>query len=135
MLKLQTKNYKLKTSNGYIAISTVLVISLAVLVISTTVTMLSINEGQTSVAMMKGEGSLNLVEGCAEDALSKLRLNNSYAGGPITRPEGACSIIVTGTSTPWTITATTDATDYRKSLTIIVNKINNKLKISSWREN
>lgn len=129
---------KLETSGktpGYIAISTALIVSLVVLLASVTVTMLSINEGQSALSITKSEETLGFVEGCAEDALLKLRANNSYIGGSITRPEGTCTITVTGAASPWIVSATTTATDYKKSITVTVGKTGNKLNITSWREN
>lgn len=136
MINFKTyKPYYPPFRNGYVAISSVLIVSLVALVVSTTITMLSINEGQSAWAITKSEDTLNFVEGCAEDALAKLRSNNSYGGGTITRPEGTCSIVITGGSGPWTISATTTASDYKKTVTIIVAKIGNQLKVSSWTEN
>jgi hypothetical protein len=141
--KFQISNFKLNRpqhldysnqSKGFIAITTVLIISLVTLAIATTVAMLSINEAQSSLATSMGNDSLTLTEGCAEDALIKSWADNAYSGGSITRPEGSCTITVTKASNVWTITATSTATSYRKSVQITATRTSSSLTVSSWKE-
>lgn len=119
--------------NGFIAITTILIISAVVLGIATTVALVSIGEGQASLALTKGENTLQFVEGCAEDALLKIRNNGSYAGGTITRPEGTCSITIVAGS-PSTLTATTQDTKYNRTVEIKYTRSSSGIILSSWKE-
>src|SRR5258708_427526 len=94
-----------KQQNGFIAITAVLVIAAVALAIGTTVSLLSSGEGQSSLALFKGEDVLTFAEGCGEDALLKSRQNSSYAGGNITRPEGTCVVTVSKAGNVWTVTS------------------------------
>ncbi len=121
---------------GFIAISTILIISAVVLGIAVTVALVSIGEGQASLSLTKGEQTLHFVEGCAEDALLKIRSNASYANpGPatITRPEGTCSVSVTSGS-PNTLTVTTQDTKYKRSVVILYTRSSSGITLTSWKE-
>ena len=123
----------MKQQNGYIALMTVIIISAVVLGIATTISLLAIGEGQSALALSKGEDTLTFVEGCMEDALEKARNSNAYAGGTITRPEGTCNITVSKAGNVWTITVTQTATAYqRKIQTVVTRGVN--LIIASWKE-
>lgn len=122
--------------NGFIAISTILIISAVVLGIAVTVALSSIGEGQASLALTKGEQTLHFVEGCAEDALLKIRSNASYANpGPvtITRPEGTCSVSVSPGS-PNILTVTTEDTKYKRTIQIQYTRSSSGITMTSWKE-
>lgn len=123
----------MKYKKGFIAVTTILIISAVVLGIATTVALVSIGEGQASFALTKGEDSWHFIEGCAEDALLKIRANASYAGGTITRPEGTCSVtIVVGS--PNTATVTTQDTKYKRTVQIQYTRSATGVTMSSWKE-
>jgi len=124
----------MKKDSGFIAITSVLVISAVALAIAVTVSLLAISEGQSSLALFKGEDTVTFVEGCAEDALLKARQNSSYAGGNITRPEGTCIVTVFKVGNVWTVTSTTNVTTFKRSIQtiFIINGIN--IVLTSWKE-
>ncbi len=119
--------------NGFIAITTILIISAVTLGIATTVALTSIGEGQASFSLTKGEDSLQFVEGCAEDALLKIRSSGSYAGGTISRPEGTCDVTVVSGS-PNTLTVTTQDTKYKRTLEISYTRASTGITLTSWKE-
>ncbi len=107
------------SEGGYVTISIAIILTAVVLGIMVTVAQLGIGEGQVSLALSKGEDTLYFVEGCMEDALLKIRSNASYAGGTITRPEGTCSITVSTVGQTYTVTASTTATSYKRTVQAI----------------
>jgi len=132
------ENWKLEIENsrqgGYVAISIVLILTAVILGIMITVAQLGIGEGQTSLALSKGEDALNFVEGCTEDALLKIRSNSSYSGGTISRPQGTCSITVVTAGAIYTVTATTEATIYKRTIQTVVNRGLVSVTLTSWKE-
>lgn len=120
-------------NNGYIALVTILIVSAVALSLGTTVSLLAIGEGQSSLALYRGEDTLSFVEGCMEDALLKARNSDTYTGGTITRPEGTCSITVSKVSNTWTITATTISTTYKRTVQVVAVK-STLMTLTSWRE-
>lgn len=121
-------------NKGYIAFSTILIVSVVVLAIAVTSSLVSLGEAQSSFAQYNGESTLQFVEGCAEDALLKVRANAAYAGGSITRPEGTCTITITGAGNPKTLTATTTNTSYKRTVQIVYNRTGTGVTLVSWRE-
>lgn len=120
---------------GYIATLTVLIVMAVVIATATTVTYLSIGEAQSSFALFKGEDTLSFVEGCVEDALLKTREHSGYNGGTITRPEGTCSITVDSkVGDTWTITVTTQATNYKRTIRVVFDRLVPGISITSWKE-
>jgi len=118
---------------GFIAIVSILVISAAVLSIAMTVSMLSIGQTQSALSVSKGEDTLSFVEGCAEDALLKLRASATYSGGNITRPEGTCTVSVSSVGSIYTLNISTNSTTYNKTIEIVANR-GSSLAITSWKE-
>ena len=122
-----------KNPKGYIALVTVLIISAVVLATASTVSLLAVGEAQTSLALYKGEENLHFVEGCMEDALLKSWASSSYKGGNITRPEGTCIIGVIKKGSQWTITTTSTASAYNRTVQVVFNGTSGT-GMSSWRE-
>lgn len=124
-----------REKSGFIAITSVLIISAVVLAITISVSLLSIGQGQAGLAQTKGEDTLSFVEGCAEDALLKLRSNASYSGGNITIPEGTC--VVSNPQPPsgstYSFTVSTANTAYKRTVSITVNR-GSSLVITKWSE-
>ncbi len=128
------KNKYVKDSEGgYIALAVVLILTAVILSIMITVAQLGVGEGQASLALSKGEEALQFTEGCMEDALLKIYLNASYSGGIITHPEGTCSITVSQVGSTYTVTATSTATFYNRTVQAVVTR-SNSLNITSWKE-
>ena len=118
---------------GFIALTSVLVISVVVLSITLTIVYLSIGQGQSSLALSKGEDQLAFAEGCMEDALLKVRANSSYAGGSITRPEGTCAITVSQVGNVYTITSAGITTAYKRTIQAVATR-GSSIVITSWKE-
>lgn len=119
---------------GFIAMTTVLILSVVVVTIVTTVSLLSIGESQSAFALMKGEDALQFSEGCAEDALQRIRADESYAGGTFSRPEGMCVIGVSQEGNTWTITAYSDTADYMRNIQVVFERTVTGIVLTSWRE-
>lgn len=105
-----------------------------VLATASTVALLAIGQGQSGLALSKGEDTLNFVEGCSEDALLKSRGDFAYNGGAITRPKGTCSVSISKTATPWTMTVTTTNTQYKRTIEIKYTISQTGITLVSWKE-
>jgi hypothetical protein len=127
---MDTKNGK----RGYIALLAVIMIATAGLFLAVTASLAGISELQSSLSLTNGENTLNFVEGCAEDALQKVWASPSYLGGNITRPEGTCTVTVTTAGQVYTLTVSTSATDYSRTIQVVVNRGASAISIVSWKE-
>lgn len=121
-------------TKGYIALTTVLLVSAVALIVTVTVTLVSLNEGQSSLASSKGEERLSFVDGCTEDAILKIRNSASYAGGTTTTPDGNCTIVVSKVGTVYTVTASPADTTYVKKIQAVVTRGATTVTITSWQE-
>lgn len=121
--------------SGYIALMTVLIIMAVVVSTATTVSLLAIGETQSGFSLYKGESTLNLVEGCVEDAMLKIRSDSSYGGGTISRPEGACIVSANLDTHPnWEITVTNNDTTYKRQIRVRFTKNPTGITLTSWKE-
>ena len=105
-----------------------------VIAISTTVALLAVGEAESALTLTNGESTLSFVEGCTEDALLKARANTSYAGGNITRPEGTCTVTISKAGSIWTLTVSTTATVYVRTIQVVITQDGYGDTISSWSE-
>ena len=134
-MKIKNSILKIRRENkqGYIALTTVILLSAIIILITTATSLLAIGEAQSSFALFNGENTLTFVEGCMEDALLKSQASETYSGGTIARPEGTCTITVIKVGSVWTVTATTAATTYKRTIQAIVTR-STSLTITSWKE-
>lgn len=120
-------------NKGYVALSSVLVIAVIVLILGSTVALLSINTIQSSLASKKGAEVLDIVEGCAEDALLTLNETNNVPS-TITLPEGTCDVsIISQLGTDWLFTISATNEGYTKSIRIDASRTST-VTINSWTE-
>ncbi|HWY79469.1 MAG TPA: hypothetical protein VNW29_03865 [Candidatus Sulfotelmatobacter sp.] len=124
----------MQKQNGFIAISMVILLVALVIAISTTVALLAVGEAESALTLTNGESTLSFVEGCTEDALLKARANTSYAGGNITRPEGTCTVTISKAGSIWTLTVSTTATVYVRTIQVVITQDGYGDTISSWSE-
>lgn len=121
-------------NNGYIALSLVLTVIMVGLIATASLSFLSIGEAQTSLSHLKGEEAFWFVEGCAEDGLRLSFLRHYYAGGTITRPEGTCQLTIDKAGTTWTLTTSSGATAYNRSLRITFTRTAAGITLQKWEE-
>lgn len=119
---------------GFVATTTVLIISAVVVTVVTTAILLSVGEGQASLASYKGEENLANVEGCVDDVLQKVHDSASYNGTSIFRPEGTCTIsYALGGPTNWDITVTFSGTEYNRKIRVVFTR-GTSISVASWQE-
>lgn len=121
-------------NGGYVLMLAVLMIATAGLFIAITASLVGLGEAKSALSLTNGETNLDFVEGCAEDALVKAWASPIYAGGNITRPEGTCTVTVAKASPQWTVTVSTTATDYVRTIQIVFNRYSNSIGMVSWKE-
>jgi hypothetical protein len=120
------------SQSGYIALASVLVITVVVLVISTSVSLLSINDLQTSLGSKQSRETLDLVEGCTEEALLYLNLNNSLPD-TVTLPGITCDVTLNSqTGIDWTFTVSLTNRTYTRSVQVTANR-SNTIEVTSWQ--
>lgn len=130
-------SFNLKTNNsksGYIALVSVLIISAVIVVIAISVALLSISEGQLSLAEVKSQTSLDFVDACAEDVLLRINNDETYSGGTLSLPQGDCTVVVNSAGTDFTVTVEGTLDGYRKKVELKFTRVPPNLNLTSWVE-
>ena len=126
--------------SGYIALTSMLLISAIIVMAVIGVTYSSIGEANSGLALVKGEENLQLIEGCSEDALLKIRSNSGFGqptGTPVTisRPQGSCAVTVNSiVGLVWTVTVTSTTTTYKRSIQLVFTRNPTGISLTSWKE-
>lgn len=132
------KNKKNTQANqGFIAFTSLLVISAVTLAIAVSISLLGISEANTSLGFKKGQETLKIAEGCAEEALLRLRDSASYTGGSLNVGNGSCIMSISGTDPNFTIDVTATITgppQYIKKVQVTTKRAGNSINIVSWQE-
>ncbi|OGH11265.1 MAG: hypothetical protein A2857_06595 [Candidatus Levybacteria bacterium RIFCSPHIGHO2_01_FULL_36_15] len=128
-----------KSKNGYIALISILIISTVTSAIALSLSLLGINEAKNSLGLKKGYETLKIAEGCAEEALYRLKNNQTYSGtiAPLNVGNGSCTITISGANPTYTILINAvlpEKPSYAKSLRLTVVAVGKDINITSWQE-
>lgn len=137
--RVVVNNMQDKSNIGFVALTTVLVVSAVVLFVTISISLLGVDEARSSLDYKKGQETLLIAEGCAEEALIRLRSDSSYVGTAtaLTVGNGNCTIVVTGTLPDKNITIQAEIPGqpiYRKRLSVDVKVAAGSVNIVSWSE-
>lgn len=113
---------------------TVVIVSSAVLIMAYSASLLGLGELEMNYNQQKGSRVFSLADGCAEEAMRRVRLNINYAGGTLNLRGGSCIISVTPSGADRTINISATEGEYYQSLEIIISLSGNIITINSWQE-
>ena len=123
--------------NGYIAFTSILVISIVALMISTSISLLGIGESKSALDYKKGQETLVIAESCAEEALLRLRNDDTYLGGSLNLGGGSCTINIENVDDNFTIDIQAEIAgppNYVKRIQVEAVRAGNSMNIISWAE-
>lgn len=139
-LRLQSKNKKLTTENGFVAFTTILVVSIVTLGVAVSISLLGVGEARNSLDFKRGHETLKIAEACVEEGLLRLRNEDTYTGTgatPLPVGNGSCTISVSGVGSDRTIdvVGNHNATPtFSKGIQVTVKRTGNSINIVSWQE-
>ena len=113
------QNYiKLKAKNqaGFMALVTILVITTVALILATSASILGIGELQMGFNNKQSIESLAVADACLDEALIRLRRDNSYSSGSLNVGDNSCTITVAPSGNLRTITVESDVNDVVKKI-------------------
>lgn len=123
--------------SGLMAISSLLIISAVALAIAVSISLIGIGEAQNSLTYKKGAEVLKIAEGCAEEALLRLRDDVNYSGGSLQLGAGSCTISITDTGSDRTIDVTgtiAGPPQFMRSLQLTVKRTGQSIRVLTWQE-
>lgn len=132
------KAFKQQLAHGNKGIATLLIIviiSAATLIMAYSASLLGLGELEMGYTSQKGAETLSVADGCAEEALRRLRLNPSYSGGNLQLGNGSCIITIatSGNISTTTVTANIDS-EYYKKIEVVADLNESPMAITSWQE-
>jgi predicted dinucleotide-utilizing enzyme len=136
-LKMRKNYYKTRKQSGAAAIITVVIIGAVSLVIAKSLAMMSLGGINRLQITEKSEQVMSLADGCAEEALRRLQIDNNYEAGHVlvTIDNGTCDISVDSDINVHEISVSASTGEYYKNIKLIANiKENNSIEILSWEE-
>lgn len=131
-----TKRLKCRRQSGVAALLVIVILSAAVLVIAQSAAFIGIGELSHGYIDKTGSEARALAEGCAEEALLRLRRDAGYAVTDHALPtsRGSCTITVSADGSERTIVARGALRGFHRELTIILDVATGVPVIVSWRD-
>lgn len=128
---MKKTNYLLQ--EGYIAISSVLVILAIILLITLSVSLLAVDGAQISLQSTLREDSNRLVEGCVQEVLLRLNIDDALPTS-VSLPEITCSVTENShVGNDWNFTVSGSSGSYSNSVTVAATR-DTTVTVTSWQE-
>ena len=93
---------------------------------------LGIGEAQESFVYDRSQAAQILADGCADDALRRLRIDSGYSGGTLAFEEGSCILTVSSTGSMHEISVTSSIDIYGATTYVALSLTSTTITISSW---
>ena len=103
-------------TNGFIMILAVVIISAVISTILVSISLGTITLLEKSDTVLRGEQTRYYVEGCMQEALIQLSMDNSYAGGTLNLGGSTCIVSVSAAGNTATITVDGNNNDYYRQI-------------------
>jgi len=140
-IKSQRKTKKLSNEKGAVALIVVVVIAAASLLMAYNASFLGLGDLELGYSSQKGGEALAVSEGCLEEALRRIRLDENYGVGQgemnLSLDNGSCIIEVGANGNDRDIITTGNIDNYNKiieaNLTLSGDN-NDVININSWEE-
>lgn len=129
------------SKKGFIALTSVLIISAVAVLLAVSVAILGITNANSALDYKKGEETLKIAQGCAEEALLRLRAdlnwdpNQTQVALPGTN--GSCWVDVSGSGNNLTIDIKASITTphlYERYLQLQIKRVGYAVNLLSWQE-
>jgi len=123
-----------------VALITVIVLSALLLLIGLSASYIGQTEIIIAGQMDRGQHARTLAATCMEEALHRLKLDDTYSGGAIDIDSDSCTVTVTGAGASRTITSTASSGDFTKNVEVSASLRQNAdtdasaWNIDSWAE-
>lgn len=128
-----------RRQNGFATLATMVVIFFVALTLAMSVQFLGLGELQHGFTSNLGEQAFAIGDGCADEALQRLRYSSAYAGGTVTHGDDACTIAVSGSggTRQVDVVATVNGIivrSVRAQVALTVASPRNTVSVTSWEE-
>jgi len=124
-----------KNNEGLSLLIVVVIVGVGALILALGGSLLGFGELDNGYVSNKSHETLVAVDGCAEEALQKLRKDTGYTGGSLSLLDSSCIITVTGVGSTRTIAVVSTVGEYNKRVEVDVTLgVNNIVLVTRWEE-
>ena len=126
-------NYKLP-EDGIAALLTIVIIGAASLIMAYSASILSLGDLELGFDSQKGSQAFALADGCMEEAMRRLEIDDLYVGGTLSIGDNSCIIVISSSGSDRTILVTSEVDIYHKKIEAQVTLSSGELVLNSWEE-
>lgn len=95
---------------------------------------LGLGELEMGYIAQKADETLYLADGCAEEALRRLRIDANYSGGALNLGAGSCIINIVANGNDRAITVTSTVGEYNKKVQVSAALNGTTITVNTWGE-
>ena len=120
--------------DGVAALLTIVIIGAAGLIMAYSASILALGDLEMGFDSQKGSQAFALADGCVEEAMRRLRLDNSYSGGSLSVGDNSCIIGIDTSGSDRTINVTSTVDIYHKVIEANVTVSDSSVVLNNWQE-
>jgi len=118
-----TRSHYENSEQGFIMMITLIMIAAIISVIVIGVSLSSITALQSTDTTISGERGRYYAEGCMQEALIQLNMDNIYSGGTLSLSGASCVVVISGVGNSRTVTVNGDLNNFFSSLSAEVTLV------------
>jgi len=109
-----------KNNQGLSLLIVVVIIGVGALILALGASLLGLGELDNAYVVDQSYETLSIADGCADEALRKLRTDAGYTGGSLSLGDGSCIITVSGVGSNKTIGIVSTVDEYNRRVEVDV---------------
>lgn len=126
---------KFQNKTGFSAIITIVILSIAGLIMAYSAVLLGLGELEMGYDFGRGGEAMAIADGCMEEALRRIRVDDTYSGGLLNLGNGSCVINVSGSGSNRIVIVKGTVDNYNKKIEADLSLGGGgKIIINSWKE-
>ncbi len=122
-----------KIFKGSAAIITVVIVAAAALLMTVSATQLGMGDMEISYQSQKSGEAFAIADGCVEEALRRLRTDQSYTGATLSLGAGSCIISVSGSGASRTVTTNSTVGNFNATVQATISITANVISVTNWQ--
>ncbi|HOZ55829.1 MAG: hypothetical protein BWY51_00637 [Parcubacteria group bacterium ADurb.Bin316] len=124
----------IRQQKGVAMLLLVVVLTASFLIVASSILFLGLGELDMGYTYQCGEEAFALADGCMEEVLIRLKMDNNYSGGNLDLGSGNCIINISGDATYKIISAVSVVKNCSQGIEANISLAGDILTINTWRE-
>ena len=132
MQSMLPQQYNFSDQQGLSLLVIIVIVSMSMLVLSLGASLMGLGELEMSTISNDAHATQTHADGCAEEALVRLRDNEAYPGGSFTYDDGSCAVSVSSSGSNRTLFVTSTRGVYVHALQLEAVHNGNTITVTTW---